>query len=326
MKHDDPSKPAISVIIPAYNRAHCIVRTLDSVFAQTYTNYEIIVIDDGSKDNTEEVLKPYLDRLTYIYQENRGLAGTRTRAVEVANTNWIAFLDSDDLWLPESLATHVAAISKFPGLVLSTTNSTIFREHIGEETDLFMYNGCREAYKENLFTLDEPLIPYVKYGLVWMQSALIRKSALVEAGPWYPDLRVWMDFEYAARLAKLGPWSVTMTPLVRILRQDEEGQVASISSISQTVPGLTELVRVYTHMTELKGLSPTEHSFLKRKLSDARARLGLKLIIENQAGTGRSALRQAWREKPSAKGAVKTLLAHWPQSIGGKTIAKKLFR
>lgn len=319
MKLDDPKLPGISVIIPAYNRAHCIERTLQSVFDQTYTNYEVIVIDDGSKDNTAEVLKPYLNRITYIQQANRGLAGTRTRSIELANSDWIAFLDSDDLWLPDNLATHVAVIQKHPELILSTTNSTIFREHIGEETDLFAYNGCRKAYPENEFTLSSPLIPYLRFGLVWMQSALIRKSAIAEAGPWYPDLRVWMDFEYAARLAKLGPWGVTMTPLVRILRQDDGGEVASISSQSQTIKGLAELVRVYGHMLDLPGLDSDEKAFLTRKRSDARMKLGLKQIVEGQSQGGKASLRQACAENLRLPPVVKTFLCH----LGGKAIARK---
>ncbi len=325
MKTDDPSLPAISVIIPAYNRAHCIERTLESVFAQTYTNYEIIVIDDGSKDKTSEVLKPYLNRITYLYQENRGLAGTRTRAAELANAEWIAFLDSDDLWLPDNLETHVAAVTQDDSLILNTTNSLIFREHIGEETDLFNFNGCRREYPDSQYTIKEPLVPYLKFGLLWMQSALIKKSVLIETGPWISDLRVWMDFEYGTRLAKAGAWGLTMSPKVRILRQDD-GEVASISSSSQTVAGLAELVRVYGLMLELHELTQQERAFLTRKRADARTKLGLKQIIENQAKSGRTSLRLAYQENPRIASAAKSFLGHMPTFLGGKSIAKKLFR
>lgn len=319
-------QPKLSVVIPAYNRAHCILRTLQSVFDQTYQNFEIIVIDDGSKDNTEEVLQPYLDRLTYIKQENRGLAGTRTRAIELANTDWIAFLDSDDLWIEDNLETHVAALAQDPSLILNTTNSLIFREHIGEETDLWEYNGCRSIYQQEQFTLKDPLVPYLKYGLLWMQSAVIRKSALEQAGPWIADLRVWMDFEYGTRLAKLGPWGITMTPKVRILRQDDGGEVASISSQSQTVKGIAELVRVYGLTTELPNLNAEENAFLSRKLSDAHSKLGWKMIADQQINQGRQHIEKSYDLHKSFATLVKLVGSRLPAALGRNTLTKRFSR
>ncbi len=319
---DNPS-PKVSVVIPAYNRAHCILNTLESVFAQTYSNYEIIIINDGSKDNTDEVLAPYLDRITYVKQENRGLAGTRTRAVELANTDWIAFLDSDDLWLPDNLETHVKAVQADPSVILNTTNSLIFREHIGEETDLFAFNGCRDLYKEEQFALDDPLLPYLRFGLLWMQSALIRKSVLEEAGPWIKDLRVWMDFEYGTRLAKLGKWGVTMSPKVRILRQDDGSETASISSMSQTESGIRELVRVYELMSQLPRLNGAETQHVFKKLSDARSKLGWKLLAEGKPAEGREAIRSSFATKPSISTFAKALLCHVPGPLGGSQLIRR---
>ena len=97
------NNPLVSVIIPTYNRAGHILHALNSVFAQTYKNYEIIVVDDGSNDETETVLKSYRNRLKYVYQTNAGPAAARNHGVKLAHGDWIAFLDSDDMWLPEKL-------------------------------------------------------------------------------------------------------------------------------------------------------------------------------------------------------------------------------
>ncbi len=315
----------LSVVIPAYNRAHCILRTLESVFDQTYQDFEIIVIDDGSKDNTAEVLAPYQDRITYVAQENRGLAGTRTRAVELANTEWIAFLDSDDLWLPDNLETHVKALTADPSLILNTTNALIFREHIGQETNLWEFNGCREVYQEPQFTLSDPLVPYLRFGLLWMQSAVIRKSVLKQAGPWIHDLRVWMDFEYGARLAKLGPWGITTEPKVRILRQDD-GEVASISSQSQTVKGIAELVRVYELILSLSELGEEESSYVTRKLSDACSKLGWKLILEGEVSAGRKEIRRSHKLRSSVASLLKVLASSLPAALHHDAIAKRFAR
>ena len=97
--------PRVSVIIPAYNVAEYISETLDSVFAQTYKNYEIIVVNDGSPDTEkfEKVLEKYLDRIIYVKQKNTGAAIARNVGIEKSRGELIAFLDSDDVWLPEFL-------------------------------------------------------------------------------------------------------------------------------------------------------------------------------------------------------------------------------
>lgn len=106
--------PKVSVIIPTYNRAAYIIRTLDSVFAQTFTDYEVIVIDDGSTDNTSEVLKPCLDRITCIRKVNGGQGSARNAGISMAKGEYIAFLDSDDLWLPAKLETQVRFMDDHP--------------------------------------------------------------------------------------------------------------------------------------------------------------------------------------------------------------------
>ena len=100
-------KPKVSVVIPTYNSSQFIVETLESVFAQTYKDYEIIVVDDGSTDNTKEVLQPYTSRIKYIYKENGGPASARNVGIKSAQGEYIAFLDSDDRWLPEKLEKHI---------------------------------------------------------------------------------------------------------------------------------------------------------------------------------------------------------------------------
>ena len=99
----------VSVIIPTYNRAHLVTGAIESVLAQTFTDYEIIVVDDGSTDATGEVLSQrYGDRIRYLYQANAGRSVTRNRGVDLAKGEYVAFLDSDDLWLPQKLERMVA--------------------------------------------------------------------------------------------------------------------------------------------------------------------------------------------------------------------------
>ncbi|MFH0731641.1 MAG: glycosyltransferase [Candidatus Omnitrophota bacterium] len=93
----------VSVIIPTYNNASFISEAVDSVLAQTYTDYEIVVIDDGSTDNTKEILSKYNNKIRYFYQENKGVSSARNLGIRQATGEYIAFLDADDLMLPDRL-------------------------------------------------------------------------------------------------------------------------------------------------------------------------------------------------------------------------------
>ena len=104
----------VSVIIPAYNGDRYISEAIDSVLAQTYTNYEIIVVDDGSTDNTSQVVKAYGDRVRYIYRENQGVASARNLGIAKAEGEYIAFLDQDDLFFPNKLSEQLNCFELHP--------------------------------------------------------------------------------------------------------------------------------------------------------------------------------------------------------------------
>src|SRR5690242_14059457 len=116
--------PTVSIIIPAYNTANLIKGCLDSVFAQTYTDVETLVVNDGSPDTPAlaTVLAPYQDRITYIVQENKRAAGARNTAIAKAKGEFLAFLDSDDSWYPHHLASQMKQFDENPSLDLVYAN------------------------------------------------------------------------------------------------------------------------------------------------------------------------------------------------------------
>jgi glycosyltransferase involved in cell wall biosynthesis len=107
----------VSVIIPTYNRAHYLGEAIESILNQDIQDcqIEIIVVDDGSTDNTKEVLKKFANRVRYIYQDNRGAGVARNRGIEEATGEWVSFLDSDDRWLPGKLTLQFRVLDAFPG-------------------------------------------------------------------------------------------------------------------------------------------------------------------------------------------------------------------
>jgi glycosyltransferase involved in cell wall biosynthesis len=130
--------PKISVIMPVYNLAALIVETLDSIFNQTFTDYEVILVNDGSSDSTEleEKLKPYREKIVYIKQENAGAAIARNTAILQARGKYLAFLDGDDVWFPEYLEKQLEFI-KQSGFELSYCDAEFFGEKIYKEKTYF---------------------------------------------------------------------------------------------------------------------------------------------------------------------------------------------
>ncbi len=119
--------PSISVIIPTYNRATLLSRALDSVLGQTVAPMEIIVIDDGSTDRTKQLIDEHYPQVQYLYQDNTGVSAARNYGIQNAKGDWIAFLDSDDAWLPEKLEKQIRAIQAHPEYKLCHTNEIWIR-------------------------------------------------------------------------------------------------------------------------------------------------------------------------------------------------------
>ena len=116
------TKIFFSIIIPTFNRKSFLRVAIDSVLAQTYENFELIIVNDGSTDSTKDMIKTYSDpRIVYVYQENQGVSSARNTGLSKATGNFIAFLDSDDKWVKEKLAKSVEYIGKYPNISIFHT-------------------------------------------------------------------------------------------------------------------------------------------------------------------------------------------------------------
>jgi len=164
--------PKVSVVIPTYNSAQFIVETLESVFAQTYKDYEVIVVDDGSTDNTKEVLKPYMSKIRYIYKENGGAASARNVGIKNAQGEYIAFLDSDDLWLPEKLEKQVRYFEKHPQIDMVFADCIRF----GEEVSNTPRNYTKRLISNDMF------VNIWWYNIVPTSTVMVRKSCFEKVG------------------------------------------------------------------------------------------------------------------------------------------------
>src|SRR5271156_236898 len=105
-------KVMVSAIIPTYNRGYVVGKAIDSILNQTYDNIEIVVVDDGSTDNTQEKLKEYGDRIRVVYQKNSGPSAARNHGVRASRGEFIACLDSDDVWMPTKIERQVSLLQQ----------------------------------------------------------------------------------------------------------------------------------------------------------------------------------------------------------------------
>ncbi|MGB6972766.1 MAG: glycosyltransferase, partial [Desulfobulbales bacterium] len=117
----------VSIIIPTYNRAYCLQKAIDSVLSQTYPYFELIVVDDGSKDNTANLVENYNSDIVFIRQENKGPAAARNRGVQAARYELLAFLDSDDWFVENKLEVQVRALQEKPAYLISHTQEIWYR-------------------------------------------------------------------------------------------------------------------------------------------------------------------------------------------------------
>jgi glycosyltransferase involved in cell wall biosynthesis len=143
------NQPLVSVVIPTYNHALFLERALKSVIEQTYSNWEAIVVDNHSKDNTDEVVASFLDnRIKLLKIHNHGsIAKSRNLGINNATGKWIAFLDSDDLWYKEKLALSIAAILKNPALDACSTNELLVDSSNNVSKPLHHGPFCNNFYK-----------------------------------------------------------------------------------------------------------------------------------------------------------------------------------
>lgn len=187
--------PLVSVVIATYNRADFLGETIESVLNQRFRDFELIVIDDGSTDNTRALLEPYSARLQYFYQENRGPSAARNLGVKHAKAPWIAFQDSDDLSLPNHLDSLYRHVEKFPerGMVFANGNYLDGLQH-NRETII------PTAKSRKLAAQGAQLVDLFDKSIVRLQAALISKSCYDAIGGHDERLRISMDLDLAFRL------------------------------------------------------------------------------------------------------------------------------
>jgi glycosyltransferase involved in cell wall biosynthesis len=258
--------PTFSVVIPAYNAARTLPSTIRSVLAQTKQDFEIIVVDDGSTDDTAEALRRTSDdrRIRYLRQGNLGPASARTAGVQAADGEFVSFLDSDDLWLPIYLESMAAALDDEPAPDLAYTDAWRF------------IDGTRRIFRRPIMSTAHPpprtpppgealLLEILRRNFVFT-SATVRR-ATVEAVGGFTTFTRSEDYELWVKIAASGARFARADGVLALYRDRADSRVSDPAAM---VRGRKE---IYEHILQTYDLSPAARAIASARFDDATREL-----------------------------------------------------
>ncbi len=314
---------SITVVIPTYNRAEWLPATVESVLQQTRPADEILIVDDGSRDDTETVCRAFPAPVRYVRQANAGVSAARNRGVREARGEWIAFLDSDDLWEPAKIEVQTAAHAAAPEAGWSITECVlvdgadrpvegmrglesavpVFRDHGRSSRDWFA-GSLREVTLESAgerhtaFTGDVFGMLF-RGNLVLPSTAMVRRELFLRSGGFDETLRLAEDTEYFHRLAALSPMTAVMSPLLRWRVGHEERLTKGANTRELVLGALLSNERAGRLRAPLSAAEDEARREGRQRLLLRMAYLHLSLLEQREA---RTAVMHAWREGAAVSG------------------------
>ena len=246
------AKPLISVIIPTYNSATYLPQALDSVFAQTHNNLEVLVIDDGSTDNTPAVIAPYANRIVYMRQAQAGPSKARNLGIARARGIYTAFLDADDTWLPSKLEKQLRVLQHNPEVGMVYSRSVNFHNRTGEELGIHpkkMHSGI-------LFDF------FLTTPVSILSSVLVRTCLLKELGGFEEGLTTAEDTHLYLRIAR--NYKIVGVPDILVRRRIHDKNLSGRIDVQiGTLDCLDHIARLYPE-TNPKIYSPMAKAYQSR--------------------------------------------------------------
>lgn len=277
--------PTFSVIIAVYNGAATIARAIDSVLAQSHAPLELIVVDDGSGDNTAEVVRGYGERVRYLYQQNAGVSAARNAGVRAARGEWLAFLDADDWYYPDRLRWHASLLARDPSLDFLTGDfdyvgaDGVFIRRCMENTEagrllLRKAAGAREVIMEG-----EDFAPFVAQHFGDTHTLSLPRKTFLELGGYPVGIAVCEDVNLLIRLcARSRRAGVICEPMAAYYIHDQSATRGDpLRAQRQTLQALLPLVDQLA-----------DHDVVRRGLRGAirHARLDLAYTLSRQGQRG----------------------------------------
>jgi glycosyltransferase involved in cell wall biosynthesis len=308
---------SITVVIPTYNRAGWLQDTVGSVLQQSRPADEILIIDDGSTDDTPAVCAEFPEPVRYIRQENAGVSAARNHGVREASGEWVAFLDSDDLWDRRKLEVQIAALEAAPEADWSITECVhvdaedrpvfggagleravpVFREFGCEPEELF----GRYLVRSELDSADGRHTVYSgdPYGMLFLgnvvlpSAAMVRRDVFLASGGFDEAIRVAEDTEFFHRLSARSRMTAVMSPLLRWRVGHEERLTANANTRDLVLNALLSNERAAALRESLTKVEESARRLGRQRLL---LRLGYLQLSLYESGAARGAVLGAWRE------------------------------
>jgi glycosyltransferase involved in cell wall biosynthesis len=276
----------VTVVIPVFNGERYIHTALNSVFAQTYRDYEIICVDDGSTDGSATLLKQYGERIRIVGQRNAGQSAARNVGVSQARGEYIAFLDQDDLWYPSKIKAQVAVLDDQPDVVLVHCDF----DRIDARGDI-LQQGV--GMSERASALVSAMGQLIDEALIFPSAMMIRKNAYNRIGGFDHGLRGFEDFDLIARLKQEGQF--VMVP--------ERGMAWRFHGEGFNRTGGIDVIRsrerFLNRMQELYAKNRTKETIVKSMLADCYSDWGILEVRRGKTRQGRVKLMQSLRCNPT---------------------------
>lgn len=300
---DKSSPPLVSVIIPAYNTARYIGETLESIFAQTFRDYEVIVVNDGSPDTAqlESVLLEYQSRVHYFKQENRGVAGARNTGIRNARGEFLAFLDSDDIWLPDFLTEQLKFFADNPLFDMVCTDCVYFgsSDLAGRTWQILDPIGNPATFEKILPT----------HGGAFASFALLRRETVLKVGFFEEELRLLEDYEYWLRLLYRGG---RLAYLRKVLGKRRVHSESLTYNHEVVIPHAVIALRKLENRLDPAG---REASLVRREIAFASAQLllsdGRRRLLARDYEGSKDSFAKAYAALPTGKIALALLGLRW---------------
>lgn len=241
--------PNVSVIIHTYNNEKFIVETIESVLNQTYRDYEIIVVDDGSVDGTHDALLPYMQQIRYHYKENGGIASAKNTGIRLSQTEFIAFLDHDDLWAPDKLKLQMECFNENPQVGLVYAKYTSFRD--GKE----LRTKPEKGYSGWIFK------ELLSKSFIQTSTVMVKKECLNAVGPYDESFSLGDEYDMFLRISKKFQCGFIDKGLTRYRVHDTN---ASKDDFLFDKENLGVYKKVYNNFTDLNG---EEKKILRKRIA-----------------------------------------------------------
>jgi len=287
----------VAVIIPTYNCARHLPEAVESVLKQSFTCSELIVVDDGSTDDTRAILRPYQDTISYIYQNNSGVAKARNTGILASESTYIAFLDADDVWLSNKLERQIDLLIENSGLAMVSCDLTLFDDNLTYEETFWQSCGCYEDLKREQKQITNAFRKLMYHNFIYPSTALVKRECFTQVGLFDESFfgAVAEDKDMWLRIASRYDVGCVPDPLVR--RRMHEYSPASLEAIHLSVIKVVEkMERMFPHLLE-------EQRVASKKILGARYYyLGRLYLHEDELRKSREALLSSLRHSVSVRG------------------------